>query len=644
MTDPERDEPTLDPSERDDEPTSESDDEPTIDPFEGVPAQLATALTRRGFESLTPIQLAVLAADTKERDLRIVSRTGSGKTVALGLAIGRAIVERGGAKPKDRGVGKPEVLVVAPTRELAVQVASELAWLYAPLKLKVACVTGGTGLGGDFRALGSAPDVVVGTPGRLVDHLERGSLALDATTELVLDEADAMLDLGFREALERILSSLPAQRRTHLVSATFADEVLSLANRHQKNAYRIESADANSPHADIEHVAYLLRAEDRPSALINLLLASQSLRVLVFVRTRADASDVADGLLRHGFRARAISGELTQRERSSTLEAFRSSEVNVLVATDVAARGLDVQDVASVVHYDIPGSPETFTHRSGRTGRAGRKGTSVLFVPMAARAKVGRLLHVAKVTAQLRPLPGKDEIIKAIDAHLLGAIRSATLEDSEAERFDALAKTLLEEGDALGVVARLLAHSGFAGPCPPCDVAVIDPNPKRDAKRDVRGPSRFEDRGPSRFDDRGPRSDDRGPSRFDDRPMDRPPTNRPPRGGGREYVRFQVSWGGEHGADPRRLLAMSCRRGGISSAEVGAIEVLARSSSIEVAREFADEFGRAVSEPDEREPGIRFRLHRDQPGGGGGGPGGPRRGPPPRDGSRPPAKRPKPRA
>ena len=602
-------------------------DEPIVDPFEGVPTELASALRRRGFDSLTPIQQAVLAADTKGRDLRIVSRTGSGKTVALGLAIGRSIVERGGPRKKDRGVARPEVLVVAPTRELAVQVASELAWLYAPQRLKVACLTGGTGLGGDFRSLGAAPDVIVGTPGRLVDHLERGSLSLDSTTELVLDEADAMLDLGFREALERILSSLPEERRTHLVSATFANEVLSLANRHQKNPHRIEGADAGAPHADIEHVAYLLRAEDRPSALINLLLASQSLRVLVFVRTRADASDVADGLLRHGFRARAISGELTQRERSSTLEAFRSGEVNVLVATDVAARGLDVNDVAAVVHYDLPGSPETLTHRSGRTGRAGRKGTSVLFVPTAARAKAGRLVQAARIDVKLRSVPAKEEIIKAVDAHLLGAIRSATLEDAEAERFDVLAKTLLDEGDAVGVVARLLAHSGFAGPCPPCDVAVIDPNPKREAKREMS------------------RDVPRGAPMRDDRSFDRPPTNRPPRG--REYVRFQVSWGGEHGADPRRLLAMSCRRGGISSSDVGAIEILGRSSTIEVAREVADDFGRAVTEVDPREPGIRFRLHRDQPSGGEVRGPGPRKGPPkgmqrpgPRtDGTRPPGKR-----
>lgn len=562
--------------------------------FENMPRPLAEALVRRGFEALTPVQTAVLEAASTGRDLRIVSRTGSGKTVALGLAVARDVIERGGVAKKERGMARPEILVVAPTRELAAQVGRELTWLFARIPLRVVTVTGGTNLGLDFRALERMPDVLVGTPGRIVDHITRGAVSLDATKELVLDEADAMLDLGFRDELEQIFTRMPEQRATHLVSATFADEVLALANRHQKSPIVVHGSDVGAAHADIEHIAYLVRSDEKPAAVMNLLLAEPDERTLVFVRTRVDATEVAEGLAQNGFRARAISGEMSQRERTATLEAFRSGAIRVLVATDVAARGLDVQGIACVVHYDIPGSAETLTHRSGRTGRAGEKGKSVMLVPPAGRDKAQRMLSHARVKASWRALPSRAEVEAQVESRLVSELRTHTLSDEDRVRYGRIAAQLVEGREATEVVAMLLSESGLLGACKPRDVQILDP--------------------------------DRGPGARKPNELRPPPAPRGPRaqgpgagpGGGRgDFVPFQVSWGSSDGADPRRLLAIVCRRGNVSREDVGQIRVLGRSSVVEVSRNVAEQFEKAVAVPDARDRHVRFRPYLPEPDRGG---------------------------
>lgn len=552
------------------------------DPFERVAAPLSAALRERGFTALTPVQTAVLEAADRGRDLRIVSRTGSGKTVALGLAIATKLLASGTSAKRPRGVAHPLALVVAPTRELAAQVGAELAWLFAVVPLRVATVTGGTALGGDFRTLEANPHVVVGTPGRLVDHLERGSLELGSTAALVLDEADAMLDLGFADELERILSTMPEERSTHLVSATFADEVLELADRNQRDPLLVRGEGAGRAHADIEHVGLIVRNDDRVAVLVNLLLAEPDERTLVFVRTREATGFVAGELGQRGFRARALSGEMSQRERSATLDAFRDGSVNVLVATDVAARGLDVPGIGRVVHYDPPGSPETLTHRAGRTGRAGQKGKSLLLVSPGDRSKVGRLVGRAGIKASLQaPMPVA-KVLEAIEHRALHELAKAELAEKDDERFRHLARTLLEARDPESLVAVLLARSGIEGPCAPMEFHRIDP----DAERRPRAPEPREG---------GPR---------------RPGAPLP---ASNAWVPFQVSWGGMDGADPRRLLAVVCRRGGVSREEVGGIRVLDRSSLVEIVASRAEEFESRVQKPDPRDPHVRFRRYAPEP-------------------------------
>ncbi len=547
----------------------------TDDPFVHVPAGLAEALRERGFTTLTPVQTATLAPELRGRDLRIASRTGSGKTVALGFALAELLrdVDQPYGKP-----ARPVALMIAPTRELAVQIADELRWLYAPLAVRVDVLTGGTPIGGDFRKLKQNPAVLVGTPGRLVDHLERGSLAVDTLQAAVLDEADRLLDMGFREELERILRDAPDERRTHLVSATFPDAVEALANAVQHDPAPVEGENLDQAHADIDHELYVLPREQRLPALINLLLFAPRDKTLVFVRTRADTANIASDLVAEGLRVAALHGDMSQRERTMTLEAFRAGNLQAVIATDVAARGLDVSDIKRVIHADPPFNAEDFTHRSGRTGRAGNKGRSLLLVPPRAVRHVRRLLRGLKIEAADREIPGPEQVIAAADERLV-----ASLDEDHAcpERLRKLANRLLESQDPEELVARLLVGSHHTGPCAP----------RRMPKYAQQGSGRRRASERRRAGERhaGPRRCEKGP-----------------------WVPFQMSWGHMHGANPRKVLAVICRRGGVDSRKIGAIRIAERSSKFEVLASSADAFARAARKPDSRDPRIKIRPWMDR--------------------------------
>ena len=400
------------------------------DAFSTLPAPFATALAKHGFSELTPVQLAVLAPDLAGKDLRISSRTGSGKTVALGLSVGPLLLDR---PPEPNATAslcaRPRILLVAPTRELAAQIGRELEWLYAELRIPVCVVTGGTSVSGERRMLARGPVVLVGTPGRLCDHLARGALDLRDTEAVVLDEADQMLDLGFREALETMLTALPEGCRRHLVSATFPRAVLALAARYQKNAVTVTGGAPETAHEDITHLAYMVHPRERYAALVNVLLMAPDERTLVFVRTRVDAADVAARLVEDGFRAGALSGELAQAERTRTLDAFRRGSLSVMVCTDVASRGIDVPEISRVIHAELPSDPQVLTHRSGRTGRAGRKGTSIMLVGSHERGAAEMLLVRARIHAQLLTAPSQSEVLAAADERLVEELtRPAELE------------------------------------------------------------------------------------------------------------------------------------------------------------------------------------------------------------------------
>jgi ATP-dependent RNA helicase DeaD len=597
---------------------------PVPDSFALLGPALSSALAAKGYATLTQVQEAVLAPALSERDLRISSQTGSGKTLAIGFAL-RNIVTAG-SKPSD-GIARPSALVVAPTRELAKQVEAELSWLYAPSKVLVVSVTGGSSVRDEYRALSRGPAIVVGTPGRLLDHLRRGAVDLGQAGAVVLDEADRMLDLGFRDDLEAILALAPEGRRTHLVSATFPREVEALAQRVQKDPAFVEGTPLGSANADIDHIVHLVKPNERVAALINLLLASPGEQVLVFARTRMDVARACEELDEAGFAVDSLSGEMEQEARQRALSAFKRGKVQVLVATDVAARGIDHKDIARVVQLEPPNDADTYTHRSGRTGRAGRKGKSSIMVQPAGMPRLSMLLRRAGVKPRFEPIPSADEIAEAQDERLLSELSGSAGDDLEAsdhepaadERALRIATRLVETGKAERALAQLIAATRGGATCAPRDITHFEPSrPPQHAPagkfarnhraRDTVRASRPKDAPPRKHnahDARNGRPNDTSARSFLQQATPEAAPDRMHRSDA--WVQFRVTWGQEQGADARRLLPMLCRRGNIRGTDIGAIDLRPSFSVVEVATHVAADFERATRRPDPRDPAIQVR-------------------------------------
>ena len=583
-----------------------------------LPPAILTAIEGRGYTELTVVQRAVLEPSCDARDLRITSQTGSGKTVAIGLAVRGLVMQE---CPAASGIAKPRALVVAPTRELAHQVEQELAWLYAGTVARIASTTGGASYRDEQRALSRGPSIIVGTPGRLLDHLNRGRIDTSLVGAVVLDEADRMLDLGFRADLEAIFEKMPAERRTHLVSATFPREVRALAERIQNNPVHVEGTRLGAANSDIDHVIHIVDTAQRFDAIVNLLLASPEAQTLIFVRMRADATTVAKKLALLGFAASSLSGEMDQAARNRALASFKKGELKVLVATDVAARGIDVQDIARVIHVEPPTNGDAYTHRSGRTGRAGRKGTSLLLVAPSGVVHATRLLRGLGVAHRFEPVPSAADLRRAADERIFTELNAPDAPDAAPveERALSLARRLIAAGNAEHTLAKLLVRCEYAGITAPREVR--SPNPPQDRSRgagarDARGRAAgARPVGPRDMSARpvGPRDMSArpvGPRDMSARPVGPRDTGTraaAPRGRDRTWVAFRVSSGEQQGADPRRLLAIACRRGDIAGTDVGAIRIERTFSIVNVASEVADVFEQNSAERDARDPSVRFR-------------------------------------
>ncbi|HET9553897.1 MAG TPA: DEAD/DEAH box helicase, partial [Anaeromyxobacteraceae bacterium] len=420
---------------------------------------LQRALAARGYAEPTPVQAAVAGPALSGKDLLVSARTGSGKTVAFGLCLADTLL--GQAPTFDRS-GPPLGLVIAPTRELAVQVQRELAWLLGPAGAIVTACVGGLDPRREAKALAAGVHLVVGTPGRLVDHLERGALDLSALGALVLDEADEMLDMGFREELEAILSAAAPDRRTILFSATLPKPIAELAKQYTREAVRVAANPPREAHADISYRAHVVAPRERDHALVNVLRALDPASALVFRARREAVTHTAASLGERGFETVAISGELTQAERLRALKSLRDGRARVLVATDVAARGLDLPGIELVLHADLPQDAAALQHRSGRTGRAGRKGMAVLLCAPPERYKLERMLREAGVAPEWAAVPTAEEIRKQDEARLSAEVGAAAAEATEEEL--AAARALLEGREPLGVALALLRRHRAALP------------------------------------------------------------------------------------------------------------------------------------------------------------------------------------
>ncbi len=512
-------------------------------------ATLQQALVERGYTEPTAVQLAVLQADAAARVLLVSAQTGSGKTVAYGLAFASTLL---GEAERFGPAGPPKALIIAPTRELAIQVHGELTWLYAKTGAIVAACVGGMDPRRESRALAAGAHIVVGTPGRLQDHINRGALKLAACDVVVLDEADEMLDLGFKDELDFILSTAPQPRRTLLFSATIAKEIAALARQYQQDALRIDTVAKNAPHADIEYRAIRVAGHEIESGLVNLLRFYDS-RSLVFCATREAVRRLHGRLQERGFAAVALSGELSQTERNTALQSLRDGRAQVCIATDVAARGLDLPDLDLVIHADLPTNKATLLHRSGRTGRAGRKGVCLVLVPHSKRRRAEMLLGSANLAVTWGLPPSADEIFKRDQESLFA---DPLLIEPPLEEDAALADELLTRFSPQTVAGALIRLYRSKLPAP-------------------------EDISPA--------------------PIEREITPRPPRepfiaGQNRDAMTwFRAGVGRKNNADPKWLIPLICRAGGITKAEIGAIRVFDRETKFEIAASVAASFAASAA-------------------------------------------------
>lgn len=507
-----------------------------------LPAPLAASLSAKGYDSLTPVQQAVLGAEAAGRDMLVSAQTGSGKTVAFGLAIAPEILD---GRDRLEPAAAPLALAIAPTRELALQVARELGWLYGTAGAQIATCVGGMDYRTERRALERGAHVVVGTPGRLRDHIERRDLDLSGLRACVLDEADEMLDLGFREDLEFILGAAPAQRRTLMFSATVPKAIAELAQTFQRDALRIQTAGEARQHADIEYRALTVAPRDREHAIFNLLRFHEARAAIVFCKTRANVNHLLARMGNRSFQVVALSGELSQQERTHALQALRDGRARVCIATDVAARGIDLPGLDLVIHADLPTNAETLLHRSGRTGRAGAKGVSALIVTPGDYRKAQRLLQTARVEAEWGPAPSAEAVQARDDARIMEHPALTAAPDETAP----LAAALIERFGAGQVAAAFvrLWREGRSAPeeiAPPAEAAP-GPRPARDL------------------------------------------------GAFGDAVWFSLSVGHRDRAEARWLLPRICEAGGITRDAIGAIRVQQAETFVQIAREAAEAFGAA---------------------------------------------------
>ncbi|GGG19264.1 DEAD/DEAH box helicase [Caldovatus sediminis] len=535
-------------------------------PFpENAHPQLLRALAERGYAEPMPVQAAVLAPEVDGRDLLVSAQTGSGKTVAFGLALAPTLLD---GADRFGPPGAPLALVIAPTRELALQVQRELAWLYAHTGARVVSCVGGMDIRREQRELARGAHIVVGTPGRLRDHLDRQHLSAAAIRAVVLDEADEMLDLGFREELEAILSALPSERRTLMFSATIPREIARLAREYQRDALRIAAGGEEEAHRDIEYRVALCAPHETEKAVVNLLRWYEARGALVFCQTREAVARLHGNLLERGFAVVALSGELSQAERNRALQSLRDARARVCVATDVAARGIDLPDLGLVIHADLPRDRETLLHRSGRTGRAGRKGISVLVVPFNRRRMAERLLAAARVQASWSGAPSADAI-RARDQERL-VQEALPAEEALAEEDLAAGRALLARRSPEEIAAALVRLHRARLPAPEELQEALPAPPPRGAPEERRRA---------------------------------PPPRRGEEAGG---VWFRMSVGRNANADPRWLLPFLCRRGQVTRQEVGAIRVMDRETRFEIAPHAAARFAAALRRPDSHDEGIRI--------------------------------------
>jgi len=416
----------------------------------GLTETTLKALRKKGFEEPTPIQEKCIPLLLKD-DMDVVgqAQTGTGKTAAFGLPILEKV---------DPHLKKVQALILTPTRELAVQVAEEINSLKGSRRIDIAAIYGGQSIELQIKKLRRGVHIVVGTPGRIIDHINRRTLVLDNLLYSILDEADEMLNMGFIGDIERILEFTPTEKRMLLFSATMPRPILRLAERYMSNYEYVKIKSEALTVDQTDQIYFEVMESDRLEALSRIIDVEPDFYGLVFCRTKVDTDAVASKLIDRGYDAEALHGDISQYQREKILQKFKNKRINILVATDVAARGIDINDLTHVINYSLPQDPEKYVHRIGRTGRAGKEGTAITFITPSEYRKLVYIKRIANTDIRKEKLPGVQEIIEVKKDGIKSKIKEI-IDNEGYEKFNELAEELVQDEEPMAVIAALLKYS-----------------------------------------------------------------------------------------------------------------------------------------------------------------------------------------
>lgn len=507
----------------------------------GLQEDILTAIEKMGFVTPSPIQeKAIPQILTSKQDVIALAQTGTGKTAAFGLPILNNL------STESQSV---QAIILCPTRELCLQIAKEIETFATDMRgVRVQAVYGGADITKQIRGLKDNPQIVVGTPGRTMDLIKRKALKINDITWTVLDEADEMLNMGFRDEIDSILETTPEEKQTLLFSATMPSEVRRIASEYMHEPVEIAVSKINTASKNIEHHVYLVRSSDRYLALKRLADYYPNIYGIVFCRTRREAKDVADKLMQDGYNADALHGDLSQSQRDHVMDKFRSQNIQILVATDVAARGIDVNELTHVINYNLPDDPEVYVHRSGRTGRAGNKGISIIISGGREARKIRDLEKLIASKIDPRNVPTGEEICEKRLISLIEKIENIEVDEELIEPYMATVNEKLAEIDRDTLLKRFL---------------TVEFNSFLEYYKNTKDITPEGDRG-----DRGERGE------------------RPNRRGGRDFSRFFINIGQKHNLRVPNLIGLINEQTRNRNIEIGKIEILRNFSFFEVDTQF----------------------------------------------------------